>query len=102
VIYVIATIELRPGCRETFLAQFRSVVPLVLREQGCLEYGPTVDIVTNLAAQGDERPDVVTVVEKWDDLECLEAHLVAPHMLAYREQVKGWVQQVRLQVLQPA
>ena len=43
-IHVIATIELRPGCRESFLEEFRRVVPDVRAEQGCLSYGPTIDM----------------------------------------------------------
>lgn len=101
-IYVIATIQLQPGTREAFLREFRQVVPLVLQEEGCLEYGPTVDVATHLAAQPPARDDVVTVIEKWHDLTFLEAHLVAPHMMSYRERVKPYVQHVSLQVLRPA
>ncbi len=50
-IHVIATIELHEGQRDAFLAEFRKIVALVLAEQGCLEYGPTVDAVTDLSAQ---------------------------------------------------
>ena len=42
------------------------------------------------------------VVEKWEDIEALEAHLVAPHMLAYRERVKSMVRSATLHILQPA
>ena len=47
------------------------------------------------------RPDVVTIVEKWSGLEQLNAHLVAPHMKAYRERVKPFVVRTTLQVLEP-
>ena len=100
-IYVIATLQLTPGGREEFLMHFRQLVPEVLREQGCLEYGPTVDVATNISAQGSLRDDVVIVLEKWDSIECLEAHLVAPHMLTYREKVKDLVQSAALQILRP-
>jgi quinol monooxygenase YgiN len=101
VIHVIATVELQPGSRESFLAVFRQLVPRVLQEQGCLAYGPTIDLPTIIAAQGAPRADTVTVVEQWESIEHLEAHLHAPHMLTYREQVKPWVKQVSLQILQP-
>ena len=48
------------------------------------------------------EPDVVTVIEKWNTLEDLKAHLVAPHMLAFRERVKGMVEDVTLKVLESA
>jgi quinol monooxygenase YgiN len=100
-IVVIATIEIAAGRREEFLAEFRQVVPLVRDEQGCLEYGPTVDLPTSIPAQPDPRPDVVVVVEKWESIEDLEAHLIAPHMLDYRGRVKSLVQQATIHVLQP-
>jgi quinol monooxygenase YgiN len=101
-IYVIATIELAAGKREAFLAEFHNLDPLVRREEGCHEYGPTVDVETSIPAQPNARPDVVTVVEKWESLEHLERHLMAPHMLEYRPRVKDLVSRVTLQVLEPA
>ncbi len=45
-IHVIATIEIVEGKREEYLAAFEEVVPLVLAEKGCIEYGTFVDIYT--------------------------------------------------------
>lgn len=101
-VIVIATISLRPGTREAFLAEFHRVVPLVRGEQGCIEYGPAVDVTSGIALQSPVRDDVVVVVEKWEDLPALHAHLAAPHMAEYRTRVTGFVTEVRLQVLQPA
>ena len=101
-IYVIATIEVAAGRRADFLAILRANVPNVLAEDGCIEYLPTVDRDTDIAAQSDARPDTVTVVEKWESFAALEAHLVAPHMLEYRERVQDLVANVSLQILEPA
>lgn len=101
-IHVIATIEVAPGKRAEFLAEFAQVVPPVRAEAGCIEYGAGVDVPTGLAAQPPVRPDTVTVVEKWADVPALQAHLAAPHMAAYRQRVAGLVKSVTLQVLQPA
>lgn len=101
-IHVIATIELHPGKRAAFLQEFHGLVPLVHAENGCYEYGPTIDMQTSIPAQGAARENVVTVVEKWADLPALEAHLQAPHMLDYRAKVKDYVASVKLHVLQPA
>lgn len=100
-IHVIATITCTPGNREAFLAEFRKIVPLVLQERGCLAYAPTIDCAPALAVPTAERADVVVVVEQWQDLACLKAHQVAPHMTAYRERVKGLVVGVAVQVLDP-
>ena len=101
-IFVIASVELKQGKRDDFLDEFRKIVPLVREERGCLEYGPTVDVATNIAAQGEVRENVVTVVEKWQSIEDLEAHLIAPHMMEYRGKVKDMVAGTRLQILEPA
>lgn len=101
-IHVIATIELKPGTREAFLAEFRANVPNVLAETGCLEYGPTVDCPTDISAQMSPRENVVTIVEKWENLDALKEHLRAPHMLTYRERVKDFIVNVSLQILEPA
>lgn len=101
-VIVIAEIHLHPGTRESFLREFREIVPQVRAEDGCLEYGPAVDCETAIAAQVPLRPDVVTVVEKWESVDALEAHLVAPHMMAYRPKVREFVRESRLHILEPA
>ena len=101
-IHVLATIDLRPQTRDRFLEEFRGIVPEVLAEAGCIEYGAAVDLQTELPAQPPARADVTVIVEKWSDLDALRAHLVAPHMLAYRERVKPYVVRSTLQVLEPA
>ena len=100
-IFVIATIEVKPGKREAFLAEFHKNVPNVRAEKGCLEYSPTVDATTDIKAQIPRRENVVTIVEKWESLEALHAHLAAPHMATYRERVKDYVAGVTLQILDP-
>ncbi len=100
-IHVIATIELNSGTRDRFLAEFREIVAPVRAEAGCIEYGPTVDAVSGLPVQGPARADVVTVVERWESLDHLQAHLVAPHMVEYRTKVKDFVRSVKLQILEP-
>ncbi len=100
-IYVIASIETKPGKRDAFLTEFHRNIPNVKAEQGCLEYGPTVDVKTEIKAQIPLRENTVTIVEKWESLAALQAHLVAPHMLTYRGRVKELVAGVSLQVLEP-
>ena len=101
-IVVLATIELNPGKRNDFLAEFKKIVAPVRAEQGCIEYFPATDHSTNLPAQGPARDDVVVVIEKWESIEALEAHLIAPHMMEYRPKVKDFVKRVTLQILNPA
>ena len=100
-IYVIATIELAEGKRAAFLEEFRKLVPLVRAEAGCLEYGAAIDTPSGLPIQIPLRDNVVTVVEKWESVEALQAHAQAPHMVAYRPKVKDYVRGTQLQVLEP-
>lgn len=101
-ITVIATISLHPGFRNDFIAAFNANVPAVLAEDGCVQYEPVVDTAHKLDRPQTLRENVVTVVEKWASLEALHAHLGAPHMATYREQVKDMVDHVDLQVMEPA
>ena len=100
-IQVIAAIELRPDCLDEYLAVLHENVPKVKAEEGCLAYEPSVDVDSGLPVQGEIRQNTVTLVEAWVNLDSLHAHLKAPHMTTYREAVKDYVQDVRLQVLQP-
>ncbi len=99
---VIAEIEVVDGKRDDFLAEFHKLVPLVLAEDGCVEYGPTVDAVTDIPAQIPRRDNIVTIVEKWESLAHLKAHLVAPHMTEYRVRVKEFVVGSVLRILDAA
>jgi quinol monooxygenase YgiN len=101
-IHVLATIELVEGTREAFLVELHRIVAAVRAEKGCLEYGPAIDVPTGIAAQAPPRTDTVMVIEKWESVEALQAHLVAPHMQEYRGRVKDFVRKVTLQVLAPA
>ena len=100
-INVIATIELVEGTREKFLTEFHRIIDVVRDEDGCIEYGPTVDEATSVSS-APPRENVVTVVEKWSSVAALEAHLKAPHMDRYRAMVKDIVRDVKIQVFKPA
>ena len=100
-IIVVATIQLAEGQLDAFLVELRKVVPQVLAEDGCLEYQPTVDASTEIDVQDAPSQERMTIVERWESLESLERHLIAPHMVAYRTRVKELVCGVSLQILQP-
>jgi len=101
VIHVIATIQVNPGTRDRFLKEFLRLTPLVRAEAGCIEYGATIDAETPIAIQERAGGDAVIVVEKWANLEALQAHTQAPHMTDYRERVKDLVKGVKLLITQP-
>lgn len=101
-IHVIATIDLAPGTREAFLAEFRKIIADVRAEAGCIEYGPAIDAETGIPTQNKLGADRVTVLEKWESVDALKAHAVAPHMQAYRARAKEFVRGMELRVLSPA
>ncbi len=101
-IHVIATIEIHPGRREEFLKEFHEVMPAVHAEAGCLAYAPAVDAETGLDRQTAKGETIVTIIEQWESLEALKAHLAAPHMAAYRDRVKHLIAGSTLHILKPA
>lgn len=100
-IHVLAQIEATPEHREDFLREFAQVAVLVRQEAGCIEYGATIDCLTGIPVQNLLGENAVLIIEKWESVEHLKAHLVAPHMTDYRVRIKPFVQSVRLQVLEP-
>jgi len=96
-IHVLANIRVKAGKRDEYLAILNTNVLLVRAEAGCLEYQPTVDVPTGLAAQRRD-PNRVVLIEKWESLDALKAHLAAPHMEAYRRKVKDLVEEAELTV----
>lgn len=86
-VHVLAVITTKPGKRDEVLALFRANVPAVLEEDGCIEYGATVDCAdAGFAVKyGD---DTFVVVEKWASMAALGAHAKSEHMKAYGAKTK--------------
>ena len=100
-IHVIASITLKEGRVSSYLDIVKANVPKVLKEEGCIDYVPTIDLSTDLEPQA-MNANVVTIIEKWSSLEDLKAHFSAPHMLAYREKVENIVEKISIKVLTEA
>lgn len=100
-VVVVASITVKPGQKAAFIEIFKGNLPAVHAEDGCIEYFPTVDADAGVAVQVLDD-NVVTIVEKWESMEHLKAHMTAPHMLTYREKVKDIVEGSELRVLEPA
>ena len=100
-IHVIAIIDLNPGTRDAFVGEMKKIVPLVKAENGCLEYGPAVDLASGAADQLTLGENTVVVVEKWADLDALNVHRKAQNMIDFRPKVKDYVKSIKLQILKP-
>jgi quinol monooxygenase YgiN len=100
-INVIASIRVKADRLSEFIEIFKSNVPSVMKEKGCIEYLPTIDIDADLPPQNLDE-NVVTIIEKWENLRSLHNHLKSPHMLTYKEKVKNIVEDLYIKVLKEA
>jgi len=92
-IYVIATIQLKPGSVDAIRAAAAAVHAETLNEDGCMSY----EQFSSLA-----DPDKLVVVEQWASREALTAHSKTPHMLAWRDASKDYLITRRIEVVHPA
>lgn len=100
-IHVVASIGVKPGKREEYIELFQENVPQVLAEAGCVEYVPTIDADTKIEAQWTDET-VVTVLEKWESLEALNAHLASAHMVQFFEETEDLVDDMSITILENA
>jgi len=98
---VIADIQIRSGAphRENVLNAFRKITPIVLQEDGCYGYELLVDHESNMNYQ-TKLPDSITMLEHWESIEHLNAHLQTSHMQAYKQHVKDDVLDVKIRIMQ--
>jgi len=100
-IHVVAVITAKPGQRDQILQAFKANAPAVRAERGCIEYVATVDADNAPAMQTPYGTDTFVVVEKWQDMDALEAHAAAPHMASYAARTKEFVASRAIHVLSP-
>ena len=98
-INVSASVKIKESYMSEFIEIFKANMANVLLETGCIEYVPTLDFATGFSVQ-ELNSNVITIIEKWETLESLQAHLIAPHMLEYKEKVRDIVESISLKVLE--
>ena len=101
-VHVVAIITAKPGLRDEILEAFRANVPKVHAEDGCIDYGATIDTEGVGSLQTPFGDDTFVVVEKWESLAALKAHAAAPHMAAYGAKTKDMIASRVIHVLSPA
>ena len=101
-IHVVAVITAKPGLRGQVLEAYRANRPAVLAEKGCIEYTATIDAQGMPPSKGTFGDDTFVVVEKWETLADLQAHAVAPHMVAYGAKTRDLTASRVIHVLEPA
>ncbi|MBK6600397.1 MAG: antibiotic biosynthesis monooxygenase [Betaproteobacteria bacterium] len=100
-IHVVATVRVKPGRMAEALAIYRPFAREVEAEQGCLQYRPTVDVDLGLPTQRLD-PNRITVTERWESIENFRAHLVAPHVVAWREAIRDCLDGITVTVTRDA
>nr|WP_321986507.1 putative quinol monooxygenase [uncultured Lichenicoccus sp.] len=101
-IHVVAVITAMPGQRAALLSAFHANVPAVHAEEGCIEYGPAIDLADAGPIQTPLGEDTFMVIEKWASPEALRAHAASPHMLAYGARTRNLIASRVIHVLAPA
>ena len=91
-IYVIATIELKPGGGSAVKAAANACRAETLKEDGCIAY----EMFASLA-----DPDKLVVVEKWASREALTAHSKQPHLQAWRDASKPYTNSRKIEIVHP-
>ncbi|MDH2591875.1 putative quinol monooxygenase [Acinetobacter nosocomialis] len=99
---IIAEIRTQSGGqhRQDVLDAFQKIIPTVLAEEGCHGYEPLIDHKSNASFQTQEEPDTIVMLEKWESVAHLEAHLATPHMQAHHKAVKDDVVDVKIRILE--
>lgn len=100
-INVIATVQVKEGKRSEFIDLFKKLVPIVTAEKGCIEYFPTIDLPADLPPQNINENEV-TIIERWESLDHLMAHLATRHMAEHMEKEKDLVEKASIKILQEA
>lgn len=89
-VYVIATLKIRPGTREQMVEAARPCIEATRREAGCKRYDLTADALD---------PTRMTFVEDWESREALEAHFGTPHIQAWREAGKPFIESAAVEIV---
>ena len=99
-IHLLSFITAHPGKRGALLDIYRSVLPEVRQEDGCVEITLAIDGEGFGGSQALLGPDTFVIVERWTSAEAMKAHMKAPHALATYERTKGLAASRLLRILQ--
>lgn len=75
-LYLIATLEIKPGSMPAIMEGVMPCIEATRREEGCISY----DLVRSVT---DEN--TLMFVERWETRAALDAHFKTPHLIAWRD-----------------
>ena len=79
-IVVTAVFQPAPGAKDPLIAALREGIPAVHAEEGCILY-----------AIHDAEDGTITMIEKWDSQEYLDAHAAGSAVKALQDAIAGLV-----------
>lgn len=91
-IYVIATVIVRPDSRADFLENARTVIAATHKEPGCLSYDLTSSIT---------EPNEFVFVERWESRDALSAHFETPHVKEWRRVSREFTESAKIEIVHP-
>jgi quinol monooxygenase YgiN len=98
-IIAIASVRVKAGKVPEFLERFKSNVPRVKKERGCIEYFPAVDVQADVPLQSLNE-NVVTIIERWESLEAFRDHVISHNMRDQQKRKSDMVEEITVKVLQ--
>ena len=88
-VWVMCRFDLKPETsRAEYIAKTRAIVDTVRAEKGCCEYRLLGDAVTDWEKPQRFGERTLWMLEKWESIEALKAHLETPHMKAFGPTVR--------------
>ena len=88
-VYVLCRFDLKPDANiADYVAKTLAVVPAVRAENGCQLYTLLGDAKTDWDKPMRFGERTMWMLEKWDSIEALKAHLQTPHMKAFGPTVR--------------
>jgi quinol monooxygenase YgiN len=91
-IYVVATLTIRPGSLEALRAPAMACIAETRNEKGCIAY----DMFASVS-----DPEKLVFVEQWETRDALTAHSKQPHLAAWRAASAPHLIERRIEVIHP-
>jgi len=100
-VWVLCRFELKSADdRAAYVAKTKEVVDKVRAEPGCLFYSLMGDAQTDWEKPQRSGEKVLWMIEHWDSIQSLKAHLATPHMKAFGPSVSPLRASSTFQVLE--
>ena len=92
-IYVVATLKIRPGSAPQVLEAAKKVIAATTKEKGCVSYD---------LHQSITQPETLVFVERWEARENLASHFTQPHMTEWRAAGGPHILERKVEIIDPA